>query len=106
PFCGLYKWRAALVVVIIDLTIQALKPYGHDNPAGRLNRPHRARPLAQMARIAAFRAALEKVDQVQPVEGRQHAAERTQETAIGALGEQSDPKQYPRIEHVGPSACE
>src|SRR5215468_9324409 len=106
PFCGLYQWRAALVVVILDLTIQALKTFRHDNLAGRLNRPHRAGALAQMARIAAFRATLEKVDQVQPVEGRQHAAEWTQEAAIGALGEQPDPEQHPCIEHMGPGPRE
>src|SRR5258708_3573075 len=106
PLGGLHQRRTALVVVVLDLAIPALKAFRHVDLAARLDRPHRARALAQMARIAAFRTALEKVDQVHPVEGRQHAAKRTQETAIGALGEQPDGQQRAGIEHIRPGAGE
>src|SRR5215475_13949437 len=41
PFHGLYQRRAALVVIVFDLTIQTLKAFRHDDLAGRLDRPHR-----------------------------------------------------------------
>src|SRR5262245_35364084 len=75
---GLRQRRAPLVVVIFDLAIEALKALGCDDPPGFLNRPHRARPLAQMAGIAALGTALEQIEEVQPVQEGQHSAQRTQ----------------------------
>src|SRR5262249_55727548 len=98
--------RTARVVIILDLAIQALKTFRRDDLAGRGDRPHRTRPLAQMARIAAFWATLEQVDQVQSVKERQYAAERTQEGEIGAWEKHPDRQQNTRVEHIGPSAGE
>src|SRR5580693_7287586 len=59
---GLHQRRTTLVIVILDLAVQALKALRGDDLARFLDRPHRAGALAQAARVAAFRAPLEEVD--------------------------------------------
>src|SRR5262245_29520585 len=81
-----HQGRAALVVIIFDLAVEALEAFRGLDLAGRLDRPHRTGALTQMARAAAFGTALEQIEKVQPVERGEHAAERTEEAAIGALG--------------------
>ena len=103
---GLHQRRAAGVVIIFDLAVEALEALGGDDLAALLNRPHRARALAQMARIAAFGTALEHIDEVQPVEDRQKAAERTQKAAIGPFGEKPDRQQDTSVDHIRPGTGE
>src|SRR5215470_5349172 len=81
------EWRAALLVIVFDLTIEALEAFGGLDLSARLDRPHRTRALAQMARAAAFGTALEQIEEVQPVKRREHAAKRAKEATISALGE-------------------
>src|SRR5262252_4044302 len=87
---GLHQRWTALIVVIFDLAIQALKAFRSDDLTGRRDRPHWTRPFAQMARTAAFGTALEQIEQMQPIEEREHTTKWTQEAAIGAFGEQAD----------------
>src|SRR6188768_115042 len=100
------QWRAALVVEILDLAVETLEAFGRNDLAGLLDRPHRARGLAPAARAAAFGATAQPVEQMEAVERRQHAAERTEEAAIGALGEQADRQQRAGVEDVRPGARE
>ena len=43
---------------------------------------------------------------MEAVEGREHAAERTEEAAIGALGEEAEAEQRAGIDDVRPGALE
>src|SRR5215471_18236893 len=90
--------RAALVVVIFDLAIEALEAFGGLDLAGRRNRAHGARAFAQMARAAALGPALQEIEDVQPVEDREQAAERTEKPAISAFREEPDREQCTGID--------
>ena len=104
--CRLRQRRAALVVIIFDLAIHALKALRRDDLAGRRNRPHGTRAFAQMAGATAFGTTFEQIENMQPIKKSEHAAEGTQEAAISALGEQPNCQQRSRIEHKGPGARE
>src|SRR5262245_9966224 len=103
---GPHQWRAALVVIIFDLAIETLEAFRGLDLAGRLDRPHRTRSFTEVTGAAAFRTALEQIEQVQPVERGEHTAERTKEAAIGALGEKPDRQERAGIEEIRPGARE
>src|SRR5262245_3540956 len=73
---GPYQRRAALVVIIFVLAVEALEAFRGLDLAGRHDRAHRTRALAQMTRAAAFGTALEQIEEVQPIERCEHTAER------------------------------
>src|SRR5882724_4535722 len=64
---GPHQRRAALVVIVFDLAIQALEALGSLDLAARLDRAHWARALAEVTRIAAFGTALEQIDEMQTI---------------------------------------
>src|SRR5690606_21765226 len=99
--------RAAVIVVIFHLAIEALETFGHDDPATGFNGLDRAGTLAQMAAAgAAFGAALQESEQMQPVAQGEDAAERAEEAAKEALGEQAHDQQHQSIGDIGPGAGE
>src|SRR5579862_3342427 len=59
-----------------------------------------------MAAAATFGAPLQQIDEMQSAGKRQHAAKRTQEAAIGTLGEEADHKQRACVKDIRPGAGE
>src|SRR6185369_599118 len=103
---GAYPRGTSRVVVILDLTIEALKTLACDDFSRRLDRPHRTRVFAQVAGTSAFGTTLEEIEHVQPIEECEHATEWAQEAAIDPLREESDGQQSTGIEHIRPRARE
>ena len=59
-----------------------------------------------MAGAAAFGAALEQIEEVQPVERRQYSTERAEKAAIGTLGKEPDCQERAGIDEIRPGARE
>src|SRR5262245_27280517 len=101
-----HERRTSRLVVILDLTIEALKTLGRDDLPRRLDRAYRTPAFAQMTRTAAFGPSLQQIEQVQAIQDREDAAERAQEAAIGPLREEPDRQQRAGIEDIWPRARE
>jgi len=103
---GLHQWRAALIVIVFDLTVEALKTFRHDDLARALNRPDRARTLAQMAGIAAFGPTFKKVQKVQAIQNGQSPAERAQKPAECPFRKEADYQKDHRVNYIRQPAHE
>ncbi len=95
-----------MIVIIFDLTVEALETFGRLDFAGARDRLDRTGILAEMAGAPAFRAPLQQIDEMQSVGKRQNAAERTKKAAIGTLGEEANHKQRARVKDIRPRAGE